>query len=179
MKQITNYPNYYVSLDGKVFSLLSMKWLKPRKTGNKYCQVQLFNDKGYKYLLVHRLVAETYLINNEVKKTVNHLDGDKLNNSLLNLQWSTHSENLKHAFKNGLKFHNKNQRTAISNVGKRVGRLNGIKSADKKKKLILNEMTGIYYNGLEEAAYSINVDKTKLCHIILGNSKIKTSLKYV
>ena len=165
MKQITNYPNYYVSLDGKVFSLLSMKWLKPRKTGNGYCQVQLFNDKGYKYLLVHRLVAETYLINNEGKKTVNHLDGDKLNNSLLNLQWSTHSENLKHAFKNGLKFHNKNQRTAISNVGKRVGRLNGIKSADKKKKLILNEMTGIYYNGLEEAAYSINVDRNSKMNI--------------
>jgi hypothetical protein len=179
MKQITNYPNYYVSLDGKVFSLNSMKWLKPRKCNNGYYQVQLFNNDGDKFLLVHRLVAEAYLINNEQKKTVNHLNGDKSNNSLLNLEWSTYSENMKHAFKTGLKFHNQNQRTAISNVGKRVGRLNGIKSADKKKKLILNEMTGIYYNGLEEAAYSINVDKTKLCHIILGNSKIKTSLKYV
>jgi len=50
---------------------------------------------------IHRLVAETFLL--ERNETVNHIDGNKLNNELSNLEWVTYSENNKHAFSLKLK----------------------------------------------------------------------------
>ena len=50
---------------------------------------------------VHRLVAETYLDNPENYKVVNHMDCDKKNNCLNNLEWTTHQENIQHAMDNG------------------------------------------------------------------------------
>ncbi|HLT41887.1 MAG TPA: HNH endonuclease [Sphingobacteriaceae bacterium] len=54
---------------------------------------------------VHRLLAITYIPNPLNKGCVNHIDGNKLNNDLQNLEWATYSENSKHAFKHGLSRH--------------------------------------------------------------------------
>lgn len=53
-------------------------------------------------VLVHRLVAETYIPNPYEKECINHIDGDKLNNCADNLEWCTRSENMNHAFNHGL-----------------------------------------------------------------------------
>ena len=179
MKQISNYPNYLISPNGKVFSLFSMKYLKPRLTGNGYHQVQLFNNEGNKWFLVHRLVAEAYTTNVENKRCVNHMDGVKTNNCLLNLEWATDSENHKHAFRIGLRANGEKQRNAVRETGKRVGKENGIKSASKRRKLILNQLTGIYYSGLQDAADSIGIRKGTLNAMMVGQNKNKTGLKYV
>jgi hypothetical protein len=179
MKQITNYPNYLITLTGKVFSLYTMKWLKPHSVANGYQQVNLFNSKENKHLLIHRLVAETYLDNKENKRTVNHINGVKNDNSLLNLEWATDSENQLHSYKNGFSYNSEKQREAVRQTGKRVGKENGIKGGLKKRKLILNDLTGIFYNGLQEAADSIGIKKGTLNSMMVGQNPNRTNLKYV
>lgn len=59
--------------------------------------------KGFRKLMsIHRLVANAFIDNPEGKREINHKDGVKTNNILSNLEWSTSSENQKHAFKHGL-----------------------------------------------------------------------------
>jgi hypothetical protein len=55
-----------------------------------------------KRMYLHRLLAEHFIPNPENKLTVNHIDGDKTNNNLDNLEWASYSENIKHAYDTGL-----------------------------------------------------------------------------
>jgi hypothetical protein len=70
---------------------------------NKYLAVTLWMLNSKSMHSVHRLVAAAFLPNPENKATVNHIDGNKMNNHVENLEWATHSENSIHAFDNGLR----------------------------------------------------------------------------
>ncbi len=87
-KDIEGYENYQISTFGNVHSKLSNKELKKwLRTGYPCVDLQ------GKYLRVHRIVALNFLENPENKEQVDHKDGDKLNNNILNLRWATGSEN--------------------------------------------------------------------------------------
>lgn len=58
---------------------------------------------------IHRLVAQAFIPNPENKKTVNHKDGNKLNNCIDNLEWATEKENQQHKWKNGLANYNRDE----------------------------------------------------------------------
>ncbi len=68
-----------------------------------YFYIQLWIKDKPTTMAIHRLVAKAFIDNPENKKTVNHIDGNKLNNNVCNLEWATYSENLKHAYTVGLK----------------------------------------------------------------------------
>lgn len=68
----------------------------------RYARVRLYKNGKSKDLVVHRLVAEAFIPNPERKPQVNHIDGNKRNNSVSNLEWCTQAENNRHAIDNGL-----------------------------------------------------------------------------
>lgn len=100
---------YEVSNTGKVRSLNYLGHGKTQElsltTDKKgYIRVSLYKKTGKrKSERIHRLVAKAFLENPDKKPEVNHIDGDKKNNAVWNLEWATPSENTRHAYKNGLK----------------------------------------------------------------------------
>jgi hypothetical protein len=107
-KDIKHYEGFYqVSNLGNVRSVPrngTVKYYKILKPNNVkgYYQVTLQKKGKKKIYKVHRLVAKTFIKNTYNKREVNHIDGNKLNNVVTNLEWVTSSENQIHAFKMGL-----------------------------------------------------------------------------
>lgn len=94
---------YEVSNMGNVRSLKGKtKLLQQRTLNSGYLYVSLTSNCKSNNKTVHRLVTEAFIPNPEGKGFVNHIDGNKTNNCANNLEWVTKSENMKHAYKNGL-----------------------------------------------------------------------------
>lgn len=97
--------------------------LKPATNKNGYLQVALQKDGKLKSFKVHRLVAQSFLLNLENKPQVNHKDCNKKNNRVDNLEWCTPKENTTHAIKMGV-FVFQSSEKSINKYIKR-GELNG------------------------------------------------------
>lgn len=106
--QVSNFGNlrslerYLPRADGGVYKVAS-KQLKTPINRDGYPTVRLYKNRKATSLKVHRLVAITFIPNHQNKKVINHIDGDKTNNKIDNLEWVTHKENTLHAYKTGLK----------------------------------------------------------------------------
>lgn len=124
----TIYENVYVEgediyrIIGNEYHKLS-KWID--NTG--YYQVVFRIDGKRKYVRVHRLIAETLLPNPDNLPQINHIDGNKLNNSIENLEWTTNSANTQHGYDNNL-YHNKKRSHAVKTIHKETGEEQTFKS---------------------------------------------------
>lgn len=96
MKQIYNYDNYMIDENGNVFNKTTNKYLKGSIGENGYKYYRLSQNNHKKMYYAHRLVAEHFLNNPNNFPVVNHIDGNKLNNNINNLEWVTYPENTKH-----------------------------------------------------------------------------------
>lgn len=112
---ILEHPGYSVSSTGEIRSeerkvmntatsqrIIPSKIKKPFISSQGYAYVQLYQNDQKKNRAVHQLVAAAFIPNPDNKPMVNHINGDKLNNNVCNLEWSTCSENNKHAWDTGL-----------------------------------------------------------------------------
>lgn len=89
--------------NGKVMALCKSKTMNTRIGNHGYKNVDLRKGGERKTRLVHRLIAETFISGKSLTRIqVNHIDGDKLNNAVSNLEWCSPKENVKHAMDIGL-----------------------------------------------------------------------------
>lgn len=97
-RKFTFYDNYYYITDKGHIENKERHRLKPFDNGHGYLCVSL-NSKGErKNFYIHRLVATMYIDNPKCLSEVNHIDGNKKNNDVNNLEWVSRKENIKHAF---------------------------------------------------------------------------------
>ena len=97
-------PIYEINAYGSVRNKVSGKELKPELNKGYYRYTLRQEDNSYKHLLAHRMVAVTFISDkSETNLQVNHIDGNKLNNNVSNLEWVTASENSRHAHVHGLR----------------------------------------------------------------------------
>ena len=94
--KIEGFENYEVSNLGKVRNIKSGIMLKPWITKDGYLRHCLYKHNKRKNLLLHRIIATAFIDNPGKKPQVNHIDENKLNNDLSNLEWCTERENAIH-----------------------------------------------------------------------------------
>lgn len=137
------------------------------KNNSGYLKVSLYKDNKMKNKLVHRLVAEAFIPNPNNLPQVNHIDGNKLNNNVSNLEWCSQSQNMKHAYKLGL-----TKAYATGKYGANNPKAIKINMIDKKSGETIKTFNSI----IDGAKY---IGKNKSCHIVsCCKGKLKTAYGY-
>lgn len=153
--EIEGYPNYYVNSKGEIYSIKSKRMLKPYKDSKGYLQVDLFNNGSRKPRKVHKIVAQMFLDRGDGMECVNHIDGDKANNSVENLEWCTFKYNTRHAIEKGLK-------KAFPN------------NLREEKKVAQYDLEGRLlnvYNSMREASRITNTPQPNISKVCMGERK--------
>ena len=102
-KPVFGYENSYEV--SNLWIVKSKKTLKPLKwssTWNWYLKIKVKKENWTRNLIIHRLIAQSFIPNPENKPCVNHINWIKTDNRVENLEWVTYSENMKHAYKTSL-----------------------------------------------------------------------------
>lgn len=168
-KDVTGYEGgYLISNFGRLKSLERKVKIKGGAYRNKAEKIinPKINVKGYNFhylslngkkkgLYFHRLVAICFISNPENKIEVNHIDGNKSNNNVSNLEWCSKSENMIHSYKTGL---HKPTRGSINGMAK----LNDEKVLEIKKKYLFNDVR------IKNLAIEYNVNGSCICNIVHG-----------
>lgn len=142
-KDVLGFENkYQISNTGKLKNKITNRILKNTNKNNDYLRYILYNKTTKKTVYIHRLVAQAFIPNPHGFLEVNHIDGNKQNNCVENLEWCNRNYNIQHALKNGL-----NSMDTLNNINKnrffnKYGRLY---QYDKNKKLVA------IYNSPKEA----------------------------
>lgn len=138
--------------NGKGYFLSKERILKGSKNEKGYLQVELLG----KPTLIHRIVAIIFIPNPNNLPQVNHIDGDKSNNCVENLEWCTNSENQLHAYRLGL-----NKRSEYAGKSKKK-----ICQIDLKTKKIIN-----IFESIADAKTFLGVKKENISQVCKGKRK--------
>jgi hypothetical protein len=102
-KDVVGYEGkYQISNLGRIKSLKGTQKIKKSTINNRGYRLTLLGYKPRKSFYIHRLVAQAFIPNPNNYPQVNHIDGNKLNNCVDNLEWCSQLDNIRHAYRNGL-----------------------------------------------------------------------------
>lgn len=164
--QIKDFPNYYITDSGDVYSrdynrTGRTKKLVACKGRHGYLKVMLSKDNNNYNKSIHRLVAEAFIPNPENKPQVNHIDGNIKNNSVYNLEWVTCSENILHSYN---VLHKTPNRSMLGKFGKEHNRSKIIQQIKNGK--VITE-----FYGSAEAQRHTGIWKSVICNCCNGKAK--------
>jgi len=140
-----------ISENGQVRNTTTGRVLSPCDNGRGYLLVGKYINGKKKNFYVHRLVAEAFLTKGAGKTEVNHINGDKTDYRIENLEWVTHRENLRHAVTTGLWDPSKSQPLAI---------------ASRRKSVVRSD--GKEYPSLHDAAADSGTSPGNVCKVLKG-----------
>lgn len=154
--------NYKVFSDGTIISYTRKNpvVLNPCKTKQGYRRA-LFNVDGKKKsILIHRIIAKCFILNPDNKPQVNHINGIKDDNRVINLEWATESENEKHSYR------------VLGKVNGMKGRTGFIYSSSKKVKKIKDGIVLAEYPSVKIAGKENNINTRGIEFCIRGMRKL-------
>lgn len=145
-RDIPAYAGYYQASNlGNIKSLRTNKVLAQIENNSGYPMVSISVNGKHEMKTVHRLVAEAFIENPCGLRDVNHKDGNRKNNNVVNLEWVTHGDNIKHSYKE---------------LGRKD---NGIK--------IICVETGIVYKSIKYAGFCTGLSASAIGHAVNGITK--------
>lgn len=154
-KEIKGFSDYEISSEGEVRRKGTQDALSVHRLRNGYISAKLYKDHKPYARMVHRLVAAAFLGDSDLD--VNHIDGDKSNNRVSNLEYATRSENMRHAYKLGLVTPH-----APKSEGKRVVCLTN----------------GTIYASIHEAGRMLGVDTREISRVCRGKRKSAKGFRF-
>lgn len=156
-KEVKGFSDYEVSADGAVRNKATKQEIAQHLLRNGYLILKLYRDHKPYTRTVHRLVAAAFLGESDLE--VNHKDGNKTNNRVSNLEYLSKSENIKHAYANGIiKPHTPN----------------GTES--KQVRCLTN---GKVYASIHDASKALGIDRHEIRRACNGQRKSAKGLQFV
>ena len=145
---------YKISSNGDIIYKKNNKNINTRISKDGYIRVTLYYQNKSYIKSVHRLTAETFIERKPIINNleVNHIDGNKLNNNINNLEWVTHKENIMHAWKNKLF-------EPVREASKRYGKNNP--NAKRVYQIKDKKVIGVY-DTIKEASIKTKTNKTDI-----------------
>ena len=162
-RDITGFPNYQVSNMGNIRNIKRGKQKKPGHTTTGYLKVDLYKNSKRSTRKIHRLVADAFIPKDPTKTDINHIDGNKKNNKVTNLERCTKSENMQHAFKHNL-VHLKGRKSSYGMLGKK----NPNGGAQKRIRVI---ETGKEYKSIVACARDLKLRDKSITDCLKGRQK--------
>ncbi len=179
-KDIKNYEGYYkVSDRGRVMamdrfimhrgikSFRAGRLLKPSRPKTGYYGIRLCKCGLVSSFLIHRLVGRAFILNPNNKKCINHLDGNKINNNVKNLEWATYSENEIHSYNVLGKKHSMKGR-----YGKDSNRSIPVLQISKDNEFIRE------FDSISDAAKVIAISPSNISMVCTGKNKTAAGYKW-
>lgn len=145
------YDGFLVDDNLKFYSKRTGKELTPSIGSDGYMQVQYRDDNGKSHHnRVHVILAHCFIPNYNNYKYVNHIDSNKLNNNLENLEWCTNSYNVKHGWDSGNRIHQNNTKVSVYDLDN-----NFIQS----------------FKSIRQCGEKMNIDRHKIARVLKGELK--------
>lgn len=143
---------YQATEDGKIFSVRKGDYVSPYLSTKGYLKIRLFlnGDRSESTFFVHRLIAKTFF--GESDLPVNHLNGVKTDNKVSNLEYCSHSENMRHSHTLGRK--------------------------PKSGKVVIDLMTGVFYDSAKDAAKAGGYNSKTLVNMLSGHRSNRSKYVY-